>query len=109
VAPMEGAGSFVGINVELSRKGELGIFFVVVLVAEDVFEGGGGGKMQETVVYHFSEVPIRGWCNVGEAFFVLEALVHTGDEPFVVGGVDERIENARAAVVGEMKEKACGG
>lgn len=102
MAPVESAGGFVSVDVELSGKCELCVRGVIVLMAEDVLKRRLGGEVLYVVINGFGEIPIGSEGGVGETLVVLESLVHACDEAEVIRCIDKGVEDLGIAVVGEM-------
>jgi hypothetical protein len=68
---------------------------------------GGGKKVLDASVICFGHVPIGGKSSVGEAVFVQRVLLHSCDQSFIVGSVDEWVEDDCIAVLCKMVKEAC--
>jgi hypothetical protein len=77
ILPLEVADFVIGVNVELSGQGKVGICDLVILMAFHVFERRRGGESLESEIDMFQNIPI--WCEGGGGVGgrVLAALQNT--------------------------------
>ena len=85
VIPVECTSSFIGINVQLCIKGELSIGNGVVLMSQDMFATRQQRILLEHIIDGFDQVPIGRQGRVRIRRGVLEALLYSGNQAFVVG------------------------
>jgi hypothetical protein len=72
--PVISSGCFVGVNVELGVEGQVVVGDMIILVAENMFDGRKRGKLFQDVVERLNEVPVG--CKSGrrKGVGVLETL-----------------------------------